>query len=140
MQNSSLSWRYHVSSVRQYCGTVVTSALASCRHLHQHLKNMFNFHIELMFSLIRVIDNQLINSQNIFIPNLKCFPIWVIAGGDKQIVGLVLAVAVTKEHISFFIIIFLFLLYLLKQNNALRFAEEEDKDGFPQLNWVNKNQ
>ena len=89
---------------------------------------MFIFHIELMFSLIRVIDNQLINSQNIFIPNLKCFPIWVIAGGDKQIVGLVLAVAVTKQHIAFFFF------FYLKQNNASRVAEEEDKDGFTQLN------
>ena len=29
--------------------------------------------------------------------NLECFPIRVIAGGDKQIVGLVLAVAATNE-------------------------------------------
>ena len=91
---------------------MVTSALASCRHLHQHLKNMFIFHIELMFSLIRVIDNQLINSQNIFIPNLKCFPIWVIAGGDKQIVGLVLAVAVTKQHIAVFFFLLFFQYYI----------------------------
>ena len=52
--------------------------------------------------LLGLLINQLINYKNLFIPNLKCFPIWVIAGGDKQIVGLVLAVAVTKEHISFF--------------------------------------
>ena len=59
---------------------------------------------------LRVIDNQLINSQNIFIPNLKCFPIWVIAGGDKQIVGLVLAVAVTKQHIAVFFLLFFYLI------------------------------
>ena len=47
MQNSSLSWRYHISSVRQY---LVTSASASCSHLHRHLKNMFIYHIEWMFS------------------------------------------------------------------------------------------
>ena len=52
--------------------------------------------------LLGLLINQLINTKKLFIPNLKCFPIWVIAGGDKQIVGLVLAVAVTKEHISFF--------------------------------------
>ena len=32
----------------------------------------------------------------IIIINLECFPIRVIAGGDKQIVGLVLAVAATN--------------------------------------------
>ena len=90
--------------------------------------------------LLGLLINQLINSKNIFIPNLKCFPIWVIAGGDKQIVGLVLAVAVTKQHIAVFFLLFFFFIIFIKQNNALRFADEEDKDGFPQLKWVNNNQ
>ena len=72
--------------------------------------------------LLGLLINQLINSKNIFIPNLKCFPIWVIAGGDKQIVGLVLAVAVTKQHIAVFFLLFFFFYYIHQTKQRIAFC------------------
>ena len=42
--------------------------------------------------------SQFIKLFIIILVNLECFPIRVIAGSDKQIVGLVLAVAVTIHY------------------------------------------